>query len=96
MRNRAFRRHNHEKAIKKTEKFAWVKAILEPRWRPATEEDKKTYEKMVRRHCENRKKCSCESCRNPRRSDWNKTDEKMTLQERRTFPLKKELDFSCD
>ena len=32
---------------------------------------------------ENRKKCSCEMCRNPRHSSWSARDEKLTMQERK-------------
>lgn len=38
--------------------------------------------KNLVKNCDNLKKCSCEVCRNPRRSKWAKRADKLTRQEK--------------
>ncbi len=66
MRNRAFRRHNHERMLDKVKKFRWLQPEF---WHG----DEKVREKHIRQMAETRKPCSCHMCGNPRRMFKEKT-----------------------
>jgi hypothetical protein len=70
--NRAERRHHHQRMLDKVKKFR----IYE--WFFWTEDQKLRHQRKV---AETRKPCSCDMCCNPRHSDLNK--DKLTMQEKR-------------
>lgn len=72
--SRAVRRHHLTKALAKARKLAALKSF-------STDPD--TLAKMARRIRDHRTACSCQMCRNPRRSTLSKGWEKLTIQERR-------------
>jgi len=45
--------------------------------------DEEQLEHWVHVGAENRKKCSCEMCSNPRKSSWYQGDNELTMQERK-------------
>lgn len=50
-------------------------------------------ELWARKNANHLKSCSCQMCRNPRRSDWYPEEEKKTLQERKAdIQFKEQLD----
>lgn len=63
--------------IDRVKDFGWIKSL--GLWKTSDEEREKHIKKMA----ENRQKCSCHMCRNPRRSDFYSGEEKLTMQERR-------------
>lgn len=69
--SKAYNRHQAEKALKKARKLA-------TRFIP---NDPVAAEKNAHRMRDNRKPCSCNMCRNPRRSIYYKGKGKLTLQE---------------
>ncbi len=73
MSQRAYNRQQSEKALKRARKVA-------KRWVP---KDPATAEHIAHKLRDTPKLCSCHMCRNPRRSGWNKSDAKLTMQERR-------------
>lgn len=82
-RTRAERRHHHQRMIDKVIKsFRWLK----PEFYHGEEAQR---QKHIKKMAENRAKCSCEICCNPRRSPLTSGEEKMTIQERKA----KEKDF---
>ncbi len=70
-RNKNFRLHQIKKYKNKTRKI--LKGII----------NNIPDEQEIGKHFKNRKKCSCEMCRNPRRSSFSKGKNKLTRQERR-------------
>lgn len=76
MRTRSERRHHHQRMIDKVKDFWYLQS--DKYW--GTEESR---QKHIRKVAENRKKCSCHMCRNPRNSDFSKGESKLTMQERR-------------
>jgi hypothetical protein len=89
MRTRAERRHHHNRMKKKAESFLYLQ------WYKKNEPE--IFQKQVVRTCENRKKCSCDGCGNPRRNSYAKMTDRQTLQEKiNEIRFKEELDFACD
>lgn len=74
MRNRAFRRHNHERMLDKVKKFRW----LQPEFWHGEESDR---DKHIRKMAETRKPCSCDMCGNPRRTFKEKTIQEKRFEE---------------
>lgn len=74
-RSRGERRHHHDRMIDRVRKFSW----LQPKPWDSPDYD---IEKHIKKVAENRKKCSCEMCCNPRHSGFAK-GERLTMQERR-------------
>jgi len=72
--SRAARRHHQTKALAKALKVAAVKSFST---------DPQVLAKMARRIRDHRTACSCQMCRNPRRSALSKGWQKLTIQERR-------------
>jgi len=59
----------------------WLRVIKDWYWFDNTPESDKLYH--ARKYASHGKLCSCDGCCNPRRSGYNKTREKLTMQERR-------------
>ena len=74
--SRADRRHHHQRMIDKVETFRW----MSPEFYHGEEEQR---QKHIKKMAENRKKCSCGMCCNPRRSWYAKENERLTMQEKR-------------
>lgn len=70
-----FNRHQDKRA------FAKAKRIVKQWFRWKTPIDNTEVERKACRLKKNRKECSCEMCRNPRRSGWSRGDTKLTMQE---------------
>ena len=78
-RTRAFRRHERQKALRRCEKRIGFFMFHKLGW--------------VYRFYKNRKKCSCEGCRNVRRSNWANKEAKHTRQENLSeISFKEQLD----
>lgn len=73
-RTRAERRHHHQRMLDKVKTFGYY-------WHDWQDEEKKTLHQ--KKTAENRKPCSCDMCRNPRRSGIYKGENRLTIQERK-------------
>lgn len=75
--SRAYNRDQSKKALKRAKKVVTIGWNIDERKEP------KAVDKLAHRLRDNPKKCSCDMCRNPRRSGYNKGVDKLTMQERR-------------
>lgn len=79
MRNRAERRHHHQRMINKVTKFEWLTPASY--WR--SENDR---QKTIKRIAENRKFCSCWMCGNSRELEGD-TLQEVRIKEKLKFDL---------
>ena len=80
MKNRAIRRQQRKRFLKRMLRIA--KGIYRPAM-VTLEEHAENADKWARKNYKHRKSCSCQMCRNPRHSDYNKPKNKETIQERK-------------
>lgn len=83
-RSRAERRHHHQRMIQRVNTFRW----MAPEFYHGDEEQR---QKHIKKMAENRKKCSCSVCCNPRSNPWAK-DDKLTMQERKIMESERYLE----
>lgn len=80
--NRADRRHHHQRMLDKVKSFHWLKKIF---WNGSEEERELHMKKMA----ETRHPCSCHMCGNPRKH-WKEE----TFQEQK-MSIKEKFDSEC-
>lgn len=85
--NRADRRHHHQRMIEKVKDFWWLQASKY--W--GSEEKRQRH---IRKMAETRKPCSCDMCCNVRRNPLAK-GERLTMQERKIIESMKDNDYEC-
>lgn len=71
--SKEYNRFQSDKALRKARNIVKRWQITDPR----------VADRIAHRLRDNRKQCSCEMCRNPRRSKWAKKNCKLTIHERR-------------